>query len=175
MRKFALAAVLSLTPATLPAQIVEGLENAPLPGFELGYQAHDGAASMYEYVPNGETVQDWTRMVTFNSMPGFAQQGVTAPFFMTRMRESLARVCTGATVDYYREFAYDGASAVAMRSHCPSNPMTGSPEITFFRAMNDGEDLHIVQVAYRYEPDDDEAAWAEDYLGTVHLCEGSCE
>ena len=33
-------------------------------GFKSGYQASNGKEDIVEYVPTGETVEDWTKMVT---------------------------------------------------------------------------------------------------------------
>ncbi|MBC2778142.1 hypothetical protein [Parasphingopyxis marina] len=172
--KTILFAALAAVPAALSAQPAQQLDRGPLPGFVLGFEADDGSSQMQEYVPAGETVHDWTRMVTVHRMPGLAAQGITAPGFLGHLQGQLPQVCEGARVTGQRQFDIGGAGAAAMRSDCPSNPMTGSPEITFFRAITGAQDLFIVQAAFRYVPDAEDVAWAERYLATVHLCEGEC-
>ena len=66
MRKsvqFAAAALLLIAVPVL-ANADGRLSSAALPGFVLGYETNDGALEFAEWVPKGETVLAWTRMVT---------------------------------------------------------------------------------------------------------------
>jgi hypothetical protein len=163
-------ALLALLPAIAHAQTPEQITRGPLPDLELGYEASQGPQSIEEYVPIGETVEDWSRMVTVQHMRNVTAQGLTAPAFIVRMQSLFASSCRGATSSDFRQFDDNGAIAAQMRANCPLNPQTQQPETTFFRAISGPADLHVVQVAFRHVPDEAETAWALEYLETVHLC-----
>ena len=156
---FAFAAV-----ALLAAEPTAGVSRPALPGFEVGYQASQGGASILEEVPNGETVHKWTRMVTSQRFEGVAFKTSPARFLGMLASGALA-TCPGATASQVRE--EDGARLVRM--DCPKNPDTGLPETFVARALDDGADLHVFQVAWRSVPTPADIAWAESYLKGIRL------
>jgi len=150
--------------ALVAALAVESLASPPLPGFVTGYEFAKDGSSIVEQVPNGETVQKWTRMVTTQRFAGVAGR-TDANGFLQLMLDGLERACPGATVAYRRV----AAGSAQMRVDCPLNPATRLPETFFARAIPGAGDMHVAQVAFRRIPDADEAAWAEKYLAEVQL------
>ena len=164
--RFAIAALL-LTAAPLLANPDGRLSPADLSGFVLGYEANDAAVDFAEWVPKGETVQAWTRMVTMIRLDSLR---VTPQQFNQMMTEGLAKSCPGATISEVSTAAIDGRPAARFRGDCPRNPATGKPEVLFHLAISGQNDLHIRQVAFRYHPSAEDVRWAEGMLGATRWC-----
>ena len=169
MRKTVQFAMAALLLGAAPASVnADGrLSTAALPGFVLGYEANDATMDFAEWVPTGETVQAWTRMVTMIRLDNLR---VTPQQFNQMMKEGLAKSCPGATVSDEDTADIGGRPAASFRGNCPRNPDTGKPEVLFHLAIAGTNDLHIRQVAFRYMPSANEVRWAEGMLGATRWC-----
>ena len=67
--------VLSLAASSAAA---EHLASQEVPGFVVGYRVANDREDIREEVPAGETVQDWTRMVTTQRFAGSSASGIIA-------------------------------------------------------------------------------------------------
>jgi hypothetical protein len=141
----------------------EKLALPPAPGFIAGHHATQGRLTIDEYVPRGESVQRWTRMITVQRISGLGN--VPAPQFVAEIAKRYVAGCRGKATGLAVPF---GAAAGA-RLDCPRNPMTGAPETLFIRAIPGGGDMFCVQIAFRGIPMPRETQWARDYLGRVRL------
>ena len=142
----------------------EALSAPALPGFVVGFNKAAGGSSIVEQVPQGETVHDWTRMVTTQRFAGLAAR-TGGDGFLSLMLGGLQRGCPAARVTYRRPVG----SAAQMRVDCPLNPATGKPETFFAKAMPGKPDMHVAQVAFRRVPTPADVKWAEAHLAKVAL------
>jgi hypothetical protein len=130
-------------------------------GFVVGHHQETPQASIEEQVPKGETVENWTRMITRIS------RGPIDPMqFAVRMAASWRQACTGAKASD----PVAGPRGVDIRIDCPRNPQTGKPETMFQRTVAGGGRLYILQVAFRSVPGAEQAAWARAQLDRATLC-----
>ena len=150
--------------ALLAAIAMEALMRPGLPGFVVGTDVARNGNSIVEQIPQGETVDKWTRMVTTQRFAGVARRTDGNGFFEL-MINGLQRGCPGAKVAYRRP----SGKTAQLRVDCPLNPSTGLPETFFAKAMPGASDMHIVQVAYRRVPNAADIAWAERYLASAKL------
>ena len=158
---------------SLPA-LAEGLsgENllAGLPEpFELGWQTQQDNLEMFEYVPHGEKVEDWTRMITiqvFHGKPGTDGSGVGS-----QMAAIWGKACAGGTGLEATTGTENGYGFAVWSYDCPLNPETQKPESMFLKAMIGADALYVVQYAYRAEADEDMVSEAVGYLKTVGVCD----
>lgn len=163
----AVCAVLIL--AAAPAD--EYLSAPELPGFVVGYEAADERQSMREEVPAGETVEDWTRMVTTQRFAGVA--GRISPFqLVASMARMMSATCPGATTSEPASLVRNGHAAAQARADCPMFAETGKPETFIVLAISGTRDLHVKQVAFRRVPTADDIRWGEEFLAGVVLCNG---
>lgn len=135
-----------------------------LPSFVVGNQQAAGGASIIEQVPSGETVERWTRMVTTQRFEGLADR-IDAPGFLNKLAALTEQRCAGAKAS---DLQKSGSSA-EVRVDCPLNVETGQPETFIARAIADGHDLHIFQVAWRRVPTAADVAWGERYLQGISV------
>lgn len=139
-------------------------------GFVVGYSAAQGAVSIEERIPQGETVEAWTRMITLQRFGG---SPVSARGLLQNIAASLGRGCPGGKTSTIVEAAVDGRRYAAMRADCPLNPGTGKPETFFARTVSGADALYSVQYAFRSVPTAAQVAEAEAYLSAVRLCPGA--
>lgn len=150
--------------AARPAETLD----APMPpGFTVGFSAARGDQNIEERIPAGETVEDWTRMITVQRMGGIA--GVGAHAFAERLGTLMAQACPGATAAPIVDGTDGAAQSATMRVDCPRNPATGKPETMFGRILAGKTDIHVAQYALRAKADAADAATAARYLASVHL------
>lgn len=169
MRKSPRLAALVLAAAlvcSVPAHARETLIAPDLPGFVVGHAKANNNQSIREEVPQGETVQRWTRMVTTQWFRKLAER-LTPIEYANKMLQSLPRSCPGATASAVQSVT--GQDAVRFRVVCPSTA-TGGAESFFLLAVAGKEDMHVKQVAFRGEASAADFLWARKFLDGVYLC-----
>ena len=153
---------------SIPAETL----TAPMPKeFKVGFTGAQGGQSIEERVPTGETVQNWTRMLTIQRFGGMAPMGTHA--LAERLGGMMAQACPGATVAPVVDGTdrTDGrvTATASLRVACPINPSTGKPETMIARAFQGTTDLHMAQYAWRSIPDAAQVAAATAWLASVRL------
>ena len=146
----------------------ESLATAMPPGFVVGYTVEQGPMLMEERIPKGESVQQWSRMVTVQRFRGGASIGARP--FVDRLTGMWSGACPGAQIGPVEEGTVDGAPFAAVRADCPRNPATGKPETMFARVFAGPSDLHSVQYAFRTVPDANAVTAATSYLRAARIC-----
>lgn len=145
------------------------LVGPPLPGFETAHTAGNKQQWIMEQVPRGETVDDWTRMVTTQRFNDIAKR--TAPDeFLGVLALNLSQACKGARSGEPIKLTVSGRPAAKMRADCPNNPRSHQPETFEILAIAGPRDMHVKQVAFRYVPAPDDIAWARSFLDAVNFC-----
>lgn len=148
----------------------ERLVFPPEPGFILGFDKANAAQSIQEWVPKGETVERWSRMLTFQRFMGTIQRGQTPAGLLEWISGQIKVICPGAQVSAVTPAEGFGRTGARLKSHCPLNSATGKPETTFYRAFAGPTDMHVAQVAFRSVPNAAGEAWARTYLDKVLVC-----
>jgi hypothetical protein len=161
--------VILLAASTVQAAPKEWSAPLVVPGFAVGYEQGNDQQSIVEQVPKGETVEQWTRMLTSQRFIGRAfEPGPTQ--MLINIQGLLRRACPGGKTTQITEFTVSGQAAARMRSDCPLNPETGKPETFFIVAFAGDKDLFSEQVAFRRVPTAADVSFADDVLGTVAWC-----
>ena len=164
-----LAALAGLLLGASPAA-AERLVSPALPGFVVGHEAANEQQSLREEVPSGETVQDWTRMVTTQRFGGAASR-LTPTGFLEVITRNLMAACPGAQASRVLTGTRGGHPSAQIRAFCPLLAQSGKPEAFIMLAITGDSDLHVKQVAFRRVPTDDDIQWGEEVLAAVAFCE----
>lgn len=166
MRFVALAPLLLVvTPGIVAAQDRPADREISLPAetsLVVGHQESEGRAVLVELVPTGETVRDFTRMVTLQTALGLGN--VPEAAYLEEFGARYGAACPNTNVTAV-PFGTQGASG--LRLDCPRHPATDKTETVFVRVLDLGEDLGVVQITMRYFPMPADGSWARDYLGRV--------
>jgi hypothetical protein len=167
-----------LTVALAGAQSERTGENllAEIPsGYELGHHQKSDQAEISEFIPKGETVEDWGDMITVQLFP---PANDNATFYATF--ESLVKdACKDGSTHVVATTKENGYPVQVFQLFCPTNPQTNMGEVTFFKTIEGKDKFYVVQKAWRtkkFSPDelpltsDDIVKWTE-YLRSVRVCD----
>ncbi len=163
----ALAALLA--PAAALAASGEQARLPSMPGYVHAYDAVDPQGNRIdEYVPKGQTVQNWTEMITVNTAPNSAS--VSPREFLGFMEAGWKAACPDAQAHWVREGEEEGRPFAVLMLGCPLNPGTGKPEYTWIKGIQGLQGFYTVQKAFRSEPGRDDVVTWVSWLRDVSLC-----
>ena len=144
---------------------------APIPkGFVLGDQGQSGPGSdIAEYIPQGETVDAWSRMITvqvFHNLKAFDPDRFAQTI---RDRGPASRPGEqGVLVKHGREHGY--VYALWLFS-CPLNPQTGKPETFYDKLISGADALYSVQYSFRSTLPGEAVPATMAFLDEVGVCD----
>ena len=167
--KWVAAGLLALGVAT-PALALENenlLVNLPA-GYKVGHNARNQKQVITEMVPSGETVENWTEMVTVQIFLGLKSQPAA---FRANMEKLWAGACSGGTSTSVSEDKTNGYAAMLWRQSCPLNKQTGKPEMTWFKAVAGNDSFYVVQKAFKFEPTPEKLNEWIAFLNKVSVCD----
>jgi len=142
----------------------------PLPtGFGVGAEGDNGPLHTAELIPVGETVQNWTRMITQQTFRGHRSEDPSK--WPTSLAVGWKSACPGGAAEEVSKGAQNGYPSSLWRYVCPLNPATKKPETMWMKTMSGADALYTVQYAYRRALSDDMATQATTYLATVSVCD----
>jgi hypothetical protein len=172
-RRFAgaTAVLLLATASPAPSQSLLQAENllfAPPPDFKVGYESNHDNRLMTEYVPAGQTVDDWTQMLTVQIFRGATVDSAT---FLQGVGKRYMDACPGTTAKGIFTGNTNGYVVSMLQLNCPNNPGTGKPETTAFRIIKGNDALYSVQRAFRSEPSSMELDEVMHFLAKVTVCD----
>lgn len=141
----------------------------------VGYEAHSATQAIREEVPEGESVKDWTRMVTTQRFGGLA--ALTTPEnYLGTITRSVERACPGAQVGAVHSLVMagppGGRPAVRVTIDCPVLAQTGKRETFLLEASAGTFDMLVKQVAFRGPHTAADVAWATGFLDALVYCAG---
>lgn len=167
----ATAVLLLATASPVPSQSFLQAENllfAPPPDFKVGYQSNHDNRLLTEYVPAGETVDDWTQMLTVQI---FRRATIDSASFLQDVGKRFMDACPGTTAKGIFTGDTNGYVVSMLLLKCPNNPGTGKPETTAFRIIKGNDALYSVQRAWRSVPSDQDLDAVMHILAKVTVCD----
>jgi len=170
MRSLIVAAVFAALASPALAQLQDENLLAGVPeGFVLGYNAAKDGAEIYEFVPEGESVETWTAMVTIQIFPGLDE--LEGDRFAVNMAQNWKSACRTGTATKLTESDVNGFPFVLRTFLCPLNPHTGKPETMYFKGITGSDAFYSVQYAFRQEHADELDTIALPYLIAASACD----
>jgi len=166
-------AVLGLVLLALPGAANADLVNENLlvqmpPGYKVGYRAERGTMVMNEMVPDGQTVNNWTEMVTVQIFHGLK----AAPEkFRDTLQQRWVAACPGASGAKVTSGTENGYPVLVWLLDCPKNPQTSEPEMTWFKAIAGNDSFYLVQKAFKFKPSQEQIDRWMAYLKSVAVCD----
>lgn len=132
--------------------------------FELGFSQKALRQSIREFVPRGQKVESWDKMVTVLQL----EQTIPAKDFGARLMTMVTATCPGAKAGFVA--GSDNESAGFM-SYCPFNQMTRKPEWTFYLVTTGWESTYNVQMAFSNKPTAKDLDQMLALMKSVRVCE----
>nr|WP_246830432.1 hypothetical protein [Neisseria sp. HMSC077D05] len=172
VKKLMLAAVMF----PLAAQAAQAAEMAsfgePPKDFKIDYQTEQNGMIMVELVPQKQTVDNWTKMITLQSMAG-ANPGVTT--FGNNLSTLWKNTCPESSFDTVLEGKENGYPFALWMIACENNPSSNQPEVTWVKAVQGNDGLYVKQYAFRYAPNYAEITNAMEHLRNLIVCNNSAK
>lgn len=143
------------------------------PDFEEGFEDGDESFFIQEWVPKGETVNDWSQMLTLTVQDVANLNPVE---FFNHMADGWEEACPeygGMLLHEGRENNYPVA---VWFLRCPNNPMTNKPEFTYVKGISGNESFYTVQLAYALQADEVDDSIVNQsmvFLKQVTVCDDS--
>ena len=123
---------------------------------------------MSEMVPAGETVNNWTEMVTVEI---FHELKTPPEKFRDTLRQRWIAACPGGSGADVKSGKENGYPVLVWLLDCPNNPETGKPEMTWFKAIAGNDSFYLVQKAFKFKPAKDQIDHWMAYLKSVAVCD----
>jgi hypothetical protein len=143
------AALLLGTPASAAEPAVTG-ENilVPLPhGFRMAFTKRGPVNQITEFVPAGETLEDWSQMVTEVTL--FGVNNADPNVLGASMAKGWTSACPGGVATKVTDGVERGYPIALWMYRCPLNPATQKPESMWLKVISGQDSLYQVQYAYR--------------------------
>jgi hypothetical protein len=138
--------------------------------YKVGANQSNGRTTLLEFIPEGETVQDWTTMITVIVQRD--NDDAKAADFASNMAAAWGQGCPGAKAGPLVDDVTNGYAYVIWQYECPLNGQTGKPETMMMKVIPGRDALYIVQYAVRAGPSIKFMKDALDYLGPeVSVCD----
>jgi hypothetical protein len=163
--RFSIFCVFAFSLSMTAAEANEQLLAAMPPGYhKISSEQKSAAMITVEMLPNGETRNRWTEMVTTLTFPGM---GFVSPEkYRLGMQQVWDTYCPGGGYTKLKEQVEHGYPTLTWLWSCP-----GKPEWSWFKAIQGRDNLYSVQRALRFEPS---AAVREEiarYFDSVRVCD----
>lgn len=138
-------------------------------GYKIDLQTQKGNMVMTEMVPQSETVNSWTEMVTTQIFLGL--KNATPEQFQALMAKTWLSTCKEGVVAPITKGEENGYSFSIWVQACPLNPVTGKPEQTWFKAIKGNDSFYLVQKAFKFDPSKEQIAQWMQYFRSVAVCD----
>jgi hypothetical protein len=160
--------------ALLASSPTAALENENLlttipSGFKVGSQDKSTRQAIAEYVPEQESVENWSRMVTVQIF--YDLKSADPEAFAGKLAKQWLAACSGGGAHKATSNVENGYKFSLWIYNCPRNPQTGKPENMWMKAVSGADSLYSVQYAYRRDMSDELIAPAMEYLRRVIVCD----
>jgi hypothetical protein len=135
--------------------------------YEIGYQVHDENQYLTEYVPKGQTVENWQEMITIRQF----QMKLTAEEIAQSYQKKWAIDCpVGGVISNITNQQTSGYPSSAWMMSCPEGKVFGKPEYTWFKSIRGNDVLYVVHYSYRHIPSATEKKRTQKYLQNIIVC-----
>jgi hypothetical protein len=164
------AMIIELKPGSIsPPSPDEKMVATPPANFKLDFTHREGAIVMLEYVPQAESVADWTAMVTYQTFSDPAHRVPLGKLTADTANNFMA-ACGTWDAKEIEKGAVNGYAFVIWRLVCPYNPKTGKAENVHIKEIRGVENLFVAQYAFRANPSAETDATALDFVRNIGAC-----
>jgi len=138
-------------------------------GFKIDFTHRRGNVQLIEMVPEGESVEDWSQMVTTTIVHGGIR--LSPGEYLARMERLWRGQCPGSASAMIRQGEENGYAFALWLLSCEHFPDTGLPEMTWLKAIRGNDSFYLVQKAWHRHPEQHEIEAMMHYLKKVQVCD----
>ncbi len=138
-------------------------------GYKIGFQERQGPIILTEMVPESESVEEWTEMVTSQLFIGL--KSVSPETFRAESRKKWLEACKDGNFAEIASGEENGYPMALWMLSCPHSKAPGRPEITWFKAIRGQDAFYVVQKSFRFEPSNEQVQQSMRYLRQISVCD----
>jgi hypothetical protein len=173
MRRILIAAF-AVGLAAGPAAAADKLQDEnillPLPkDFKMGSHSRTGPVEMTEFVPNAETVENWSTILTEQIAHGLSKRDPDS--LAQGMTPGWSSGCPGGKSQRLIRTTENGYEVSIWVFTCPNNPKTGKPESMFMKVISGADALYNVQYAVKQPVTAEVLVPTMQYLKGILVCD----
>lgn len=151
----------------------------PVPAdWKVGFQASQVNHQIIEFVPEGQTIQNWQDLLTIQIF--FGRTSITPLSFFEEMNAVIQQLCPESEASIAMNGEENGYPFLLWVNMCRNNPQVNQAEVTLFKAIQGNDSLYLVHRAWRTPPvapnepiqirTDEIEAWAY-FMSLVQVCD----
>jgi len=173
---FSFLIILSTTGTAFALTQGENFLVTQIKGFKQGFIDKKNGMLMVEYVPQGETVQNWTEMHTVQIIYGIK---IPTDQFLARIGQGFKKGCDEVEAKYPTKGLVNGYQSEQIFFSCTKEKQTGKGSLTLFRVIQGNDSFYVIQRAWRGAPfksdqmpisNDKFKSWMA-YMESVSVCD----
>ncbi len=138
-------------------------------GYKIGFQERQGPIILTEMVPESESVEEWTEMVSSQLFIGL--KSVSPETFRAESRKKWLEACKDGNFAEIASGEESGYPMALWMLACPHSKAPGRPEITWFKAIRGQDAFYVVQKSFRFEPSNEQVQQSMRYLRQISVCD----
>lgn len=138
-------------------------------GYKIGFQERQGPIILTEMVPESESVEEWTEMVSSQLFIGL--KSVSPETFRAESRKKWLEACKDGNFAEISSGEESGYPMALWMLSCPHSKAPGRPEITWFKAIRGQDAFYVVQKSFRFEPSNEQVQQSMRYLRQISVCD----
>ncbi|RUL66560.1 hypothetical protein EKH79_01670 [Dyella dinghuensis] len=128
-----------------------------------------GGVELTEMIPNGETVDNWTKMVTTQVF--FGVKDLSFQTYMSDMEKHWKDSCDETDSKLLRDGKENGYPFHLWMQTCSYNDSKKHPKITWFKFIQGNDSTYVAQYAFHVEPSKDQVIDTMHYLAETQACD----
>jgi hypothetical protein len=153
------------------AQPIQGetLMVAEPDGYTIANSGRRGNAEVTQMVPTGQTVNDWTEMVTVQIYPNVNE--FTFETYAAALEKRFKAACQGAEANALKRAQENGYDIEYWALDCRAKEGAHTPLITWFKMLRGNDRLYVVLKAFLTQPADEQIKATAQYLKNISVCD----
>ena len=170
LQRALLTSLISLLASGASAQLKdENLLQGMPAGYKIGFLERQGPIIITEMVPESESAEEWTEMVTSQLFIGL--KSVSPETFRAESRKKWLEACKDGNFAEIASGEENGYPMALWMLSCPHSKAPGRPEITWFKAIRGQDAFYVVQKSFRFEPSNEQVQQSMRYLRQISVCD----
>jgi hypothetical protein len=137
--------------------------------FKVGATTEENGVTITKFVPQAESVADWSRMITMQIFHGMAN--VDPDRFGRSLKERWRASCAGGDAQRLDAGSENKYSFSVWLFLCPVDQATQKPETLWLKIIGGRDAVYAVQYAYRQPMSPELMGPAMEYLNKVTVCD----
>lgn len=148
-------------------------------GYEAAHSQKTDQGEIHEFIPKGETVEEWSEMITIQL---FSAQNDHSTFY-SNVESLVKQACRSGMTRVVASAKENGYPVQVFHLLCPTNLRNNLGEVTFIKTLEGNDKFYVVQKAWRTEKyeleelpisEEEIVKWTE-YLRSVSVCDSRIE